>query len=383
MNPRRILVRSVNWLGDAVMSTPALLRLREKFPDAKIVLLTPEKLAELWHHHPAVDEVLMFSSRESLWKIGRQLRAQKFDLGIVFPNSPRSALELWLGGVPVRIGYAARWRRWLLTQRVQPRAEFVALRKRSPAEIRQIIGTPAVQNPNPKAPNYSAHHIHQYLNVVAAIGAKGEPLAPQLRVTDAEVAAFQKKFGLDAKQAPKFWLGLNGGAEYGPAKRWSAERFAKTTIEVHKKLGCGWIIFGGKGDWHLAAELTQKIGVSVPQTALLSVAGRTSLRELLAGLKSCRAVLTNDTGPMHVAAALGVPVVVPFGSTSPELTGPGLPGDARHTLIRGEAPCAPCFLRECPIDSRCMTSIGINRVVDAVVAAVTRGNSRSPAPVRL
>src|SRR5438093_11712234 len=118
MSPCRILVRSVNALGDAVMSTPALLRLRERFPEARITLLTPEKLADLWHHHPAIDEVLMYASGESVWKIGRQLRAQNFDLGIALPNSSRAALEFWFGRLPQRVGIAAPWCGWLLTHSV-------------------------------------------------------------------------------------------------------------------------------------------------------------------------------------------------------------------------------------------------------------------------
>ena len=105
-----------------------------------------------------------------------------------------------------------------------------------------------------------------------------------------------------------------------------------------------------------------------PQSAILNLAGQTSLRELMALLKLCRVLLTNDTGPMHVAAALGTPVVVPFGSTSPELTGPGLPGDPRHRLLKSDAPCSPCFLRECPIDFRCMNGISVERVVEAVLS---------------
>jgi heptosyltransferase-2 len=102
----------------------------------------------------------------------------------------------------------------------------------------------------------------------------------------------------------------------------------------------------------------------------LNLAGKTNLGELCAGLKLCRTLLTNDSGPMHVAAALGTPVVALFGSTSPELTGPGLPGDARHQLLRANAPCSPCFLRECPIDFRCMNGINVERAVEAVLRAV-------------
>jgi heptosyltransferase-2 len=106
------------------------------------------------------------------------------------------------------------------------------------------------------------------------------------------------------------------------------------------------------------------------ESTFLNLAGKTSLRELMALLKICRVLLTNDTGPMHVAAALGTPVVVPFGSTSPELTGPGLPGDSRHRLLKSDAPCSPCFLRECPIDFRCLNGISVERVVEAVLSAI-------------
>src|ERR1051325_4045958 len=113
--PRRILVRSTNWLGDAGISTPALTRLREQFSDAHITLLTHEKLADLWQHHPAVNETISFRAGESLFSVGRKLRAGKYDLALVLPNSPRSALEVWLARIPQRIGYARPWRNWLLT----------------------------------------------------------------------------------------------------------------------------------------------------------------------------------------------------------------------------------------------------------------------------
>ena len=137
--PRRILVRGVNWLGDAVMTTPALLRLREKFPAAHIVLLCPEKLADLFQHHPAVNEIISFRADESVLAVGKKLRAGRFDLALVLPNSPRSALEVFLARIPRRVGHARPWRNWLLTDRVAPRAAEAPMRKRSPAEIRRRL----------------------------------------------------------------------------------------------------------------------------------------------------------------------------------------------------------------------------------------------------
>ena len=128
-------------------------------------------------------------------------------------------------------------------------------------------------------------------------------------------------------------------------------------------MNCHWWILGGPGEVELANRIAEKL----QEGSARSLAGQTSLRELCASLKACDVVLTNDTGPMHLAAALGTPVVVPFGSTSPELTGPGWPPGTRPEILRGQAPCAPCFRRVCPIDFRCMTSISIDTAVQAVL----------------
>ena len=186
-------------------------------------------------------------------------------------------------------------------------------------------------------------------------------------MTSHEVKAVAAKFRLhgEAIQGRPI-LGLNPGAEYGPAKRWPAERFIAAAREIQQRTNCFWLILGGKADLPLAETIHSAIA-SAPSP--LNLAGQTSLRELMAVLKLCCALLTNDTGPMHLAAALGTPVVVPFGSTAPALTGPGLPGDPRHQLLSSAAPCSPCFRRTCPVDFRCMTGITVERVVAAVMRA--------------
>jgi len=375
---QRILVRGVNWLGDAVMTTPALLRLREFRPDAHITLLTHVKLKELWRGHPAIDAVETFGEDDGVLKIGRRLKAGRFQVGLVLPNSPRSAMELWLAGVPQRIGHAGRWRNWFLTQAVPARTGAVQMHKRSKAEIERLIAQGGVRTGGGQPDK--AHHIYQYLNLTTAMGAKPEPLPPKLSVSEEAVAQFASKFKLAVKatEAP-MWFGLNAGAEYGPAKRWPEERFTEAAIGIQKQTRCRWLIFGLKTEKESAERMMAAIQRAAEQGSgreaaagnsyAVNLAGATSLGELCAGLKLCRVLLTNDSGPMHVAAALGTPVVVPFGSTSPELTGPGLPGDARHQLLRANVPCAPCFLRECPIDFRCMKGIGVEEVVGAVLRA--------------
>lgn len=354
-------MRGVNWLGDAVMTTPALIRLREKFREARIAVLTPEKLRELWTLHPAVDEVIGFETGEGLWSVGRKLRQGKYDLALVLPNSPRSALEVWMARIPQRVGYARPWRNWLLTRTIPTRPGHQRMRKRTPQEIRQLIAQSEAHHEPGRPIPAAAHQVHEYLHLVAALGASPEAMPPCLVVTAAEEETAARKFGLiEALKDARPILGLNPGAEYGPAKRWPAEKFIAAAAELQQQTNCIWVIFGGRSDAPVAEQIAS--GVS----GAMNLAGKTSLRELMALLKMCRVLLTNDTGPMHVAAALGTPVVVPFGSTSPELTGPGLPGDARHRLLKSDAPCSPCFLRECPIDFRCLNGIRPDRVATAI-----------------
>lgn len=376
--PARILVRGVNWLGDAVMTVPALQRLRERFPEARITLLTPEKLAGLWSGHPAIDDVLTFAAGDSAMTVGARLRAGKFDLGIALPNSARSAWELWFGGIPRRVGYAGGGRSLLLTSAVPRRPCLTSMRKRPVAEIKELILRRRL--PGPPAHDAASHHLHHYLHLVAALGCSAEPLAPFVAVRDSELKSMQERLGLLELSGARVRLfGLNPGAEYGPAKRWPREQFVAAGIELHKRTGCRWVIFGGAADTGLAAGIAAQIHHAARRHAVkhgdksfpvvINLAGQTTLRELCAALKACDAVLTNDTGPMHLAAAVGTPVVVPFGSTSPELTGPGAPGDPRHHLLKSNAPCSPCFLRECPIDFRCMKGITVERVAEAMLRA--------------
>lgn len=175
-----------------------------------------------------------------------------------------------------------------------------------------------------------------------------------------------KEGGLDKLK----WLGVNPGAEYGPAKRWPAEKFGEAVAEFLGARRAGVFLFGGPGDVETAASVERVLrrqghgGYGGP---VLNLAGRTDLRSLILLMASCRVVLTNDSGPMHVAAAAGARVVALFGSTSPELTGPGLPGDSRHVCLREPTPCSPCFLRTCPVDFRCLGRLEVGRVVKAML----------------
>lgn len=369
--PEKILVRGVNWLGDAVMTTPALQRLREARPHARIDLLTPEKLAGLWQGHPAIDGVIAFADDEPVTRVAGRLRRGSFDKALILPNSPRSALEAFLARIPVRIGYARRWRSVLLTHPVPSRPGAVAMHKRSAADVRRRVREGCARETFPA----SAHHAHEYLRLAVELGGNPAPVAPLLHVAENEVADALQKLGI-ARDRPV--LALNPGAEYGPAKRWPAERFVDAAVRIHEATPCRWVVLGGPGDVPLAGAMAASLAGRLGPSAVVNLAGRTTLRELCAVLKASALLLTNDSGPMHVAAALGTPLVVPFGSTSPELTGPLAAVEARSHVVLGEAECAPCFRRECPIDFRCMQSIGVDDVVAAALRGLGRRQPDSP-----
>jgi lipopolysaccharide heptosyltransferase II len=371
--PANLLVRGVNWLGDAVMTMPAIQRLRERFPQAQITLLTNEKLADLWQQQPGINRIVAFGHGDNPWSVAQRLRGSGFDAALVLPNSPRSALEVWLARIPHRIGYAGKWRTWLLTRPLKYPADRSRLRRRGVREIRRLIR----EGNRPRAmtrPTSHVHQMHDYLYLTAALGANPAPLPPQLELNADEIeatAAFlseiQRGKNLACGGHDIVWLGLNPSTAYGPAKRWPAKSFAEVVREVSRRVPNGvWLTFGTGADWEICEQVAGR-----GEGRIINLAGKTSLRQLMGLLKKCRLLLTNDSGPMHVAAALGTPVIVPFGSTSPELTAPGQPGDPHHYLLTSAAPCAPCFRRTCPIDFRCMTGIPVERVVTAVLEAIT------------
>jgi heptosyltransferase-2 len=288
--------------------------------------------------------------------VARRLRAENFNTAIVFPNSPRSALEVFFARIPRRVGCARNWRSVFLTDAAPSRQDAVRMHKRSRAEIDERLAGNAPR----ETFRAQAHHVHDYLLLASQVGGNPSPVPTLLHVSDAEAEAIRARFRM-ANDAPFF--ALSPGAEYGPAKRWPVERFVEAAVQLHQRTQCHWLIVGGRGDRELAAGVASQVAARVGSGPVTNAAGETSLRELCAALKASDVVLTNDTGPMHVAAAVGTPVVVPFGSTAPELTGPSYVPTSPHHLLVGEAACAPCFRRECPIDFRCMKSISVEQVV--------------------
>ncbi|MDQ6655887.1 MAG: lipopolysaccharide heptosyltransferase II [Verrucomicrobiota bacterium] len=324
LQPFRILVRGTNWLGDSVISAAAVRALKLGRPDAHITVAAPAKFSAVWKLVPEVDEVLPLPGK-SLWRTVRLLRAHKpFEVAVLFPNSLRSALEVWLAGIPRRVGFAGHRRRWLLNQIVPP----------------------------PAKPGPPQHQVHHYLRIVRHLGGPADLIAlPQPRRAPTTPGGVVK-------------LGLCAGAEYGPAKRWLPERFAEVASAVAAAEPVQWQLFGTAADAAVGESIATQLGESC-----VNRIGKTSLDELIAELRECRLLLTNDTGTMHLATLLGVPVVAVFGSTEPRLTGPLGTGNA---VIRHHVECSPCFLRKCPIDFRCMHAVSAKEVTAQVLAMLTR-----------
>jgi heptosyltransferase-2 len=313
-----LVVRSPNWLGDAVMALPAVRNLKTMLMDDLLAVASPQKLVALWQRCPFVDQVISLDEPKNIQVTAQQLRGGNFASAVLLPNSVRVATEAWLAGIPQRFGYARGGRGLLLTRTI-------------PAPVRD----PA-----------RLHQRYYYLDLVMALGGPDDPTLPKLRKEPTTVAAGSR--GLVLAICP--------GAEYGPAKRWPIENFVVVARHFMAKRRAKIMLLGAPVDVPVAEEFVQQLpGVD-------NRVGKTSLDEFMAALVTARLVICNDSGAMHVASALGVPTLAVFGSTENQLTGPMGP---RSRVLRHHVPCSPCFLRECPIDFACMRNVTPDMVIAA------------------
>lgn len=351
----RVLIRAPNWIGDTVMALPAVHRLRELAPEAHLAVLCPAKLHDLWRHNPHLNDVIPFPLHPDT----DRLRAGHYDTAVIFPNSFRSAWECWHAGLERRVGFAGHWRRALLTDVVP-----------EPAGERPVTQSITVAGQTFAVKHYpvTRHLSQRYLDLVGHLGARREFIPPRLLLAYEELPPL-KKFLRDTGEP---FIGIHAGAEYGPAKRWPADRFAEVAQRVSHDVNCRFLLFGGPGETEIAGRIAAAVRAANPGRAdlVVNVAGQTSLMELCGLIKFCRLLLSNDTGPMHLAVAVGTPVVAIFGSTSPAMTAPTGP---RDVVIHQPVECSPCFLRDCPIDFRCMNQITVEQVTAAVLERLTSG----------
>lgn len=345
LQPFRILIRASSWLGDSIMSISAVRAIRAGRPDAHVTVATLERLTPIWKLIPEVDDIICLTTK-SLPATVRLVRQKlRFDVAIILPNSLRAALEVWLSGIPRRVGYRGHCRSWLLNQIMRESRTPGPPQHQSGRYLRiaQDCGAAPVKNADLVWPDRQAHR-----------GGESHAKAP----------------GGSVSPPYRLKLGLCPGAEYGPAKRWLPERFAEVSALIVAQSSAQWIMFGTKND----AAIGEKIAAALGDRCINRI-GQTTLQQLIDELRACRLLLTNDTGTMHLAALLSVPVVAIFGSTEPRLTAPL--GDS-HVVLRHHVECSPCFLRECPIDFRCMKAVSVQEVCDAIMSILQPAAAETP-----
>ncbi|MDX9818335.1 MAG: lipopolysaccharide heptosyltransferase II [Desulfococcus multivorans] len=339
---RRILIRAANWVGDAVMSTPMIRAVRHNFPQAEIHVLAKPWVAPVFENSPDVDQIIPYDARgrhegfPGILRLCGELRSVGFDLAVLVQNAFEAALIARLAGIPRRLGYATDGRTLLLTHAVPMTRR---LKRR--------------------------HQIDYYLGVLEGAGLRTFGRETSLWVSPAErvrAARILKKAGAIRTDGI---IGLNPGAAFGGAKRWPGERF----VELGRRIAAHYpalpiAVFGGPGETALGDGIQRDIGGSC-----INLAGRTTLREAVALIERCRVFITNDSGLMHVADALDIPLVAIFGPTDPTTTSPSGPCSR---MVRVPVPCSPCMMPECPIADGlerhgCMQAVTVERVLSEAV----------------
>lgn len=346
-----ILIRGVNWIGDAVMTLPAIRALRRAHPGSRIAVLVKPWVSGLFERNPDIDEIIIYRDTDSgiagRLKLAQAIRKRAFCRAILLQNAFDAALIAFLAGIPERIGYNRDGRRLLLTRAVP----FDRVAK-------------------------GLHHIAYYLNLVRQAGFPAAYELPWIPLAAVERRAACAILGKLRRPV----VGINPGATFGSSKRWPPDRFAEVGSRVISELQGSVVIFGGPSETGIGEEIQRTIeqalspgrpglpgdidSASPANAFLLNVAGRTDIRMLASLISACDLLVTNDSGPMHIACAVRTPVVAIFGSTSPEHTGPVGKADI---VIRKPVDCAPCFERTCrKQDLRCMELISPDEVFDAV-----------------
>lgn len=332
LSPKKILIRSTNWIGDAIMTTPAVRTIRENFPAAEITILAYPWVADIFAGSPHVDLVMLYEKKgrhkglTGMWRLARELGAQRFDLAILLQNAFSAALLALLAGIPARAGYRRDGRGLLLTHGVTI--------KKSTRE---------------------RHQVYYYQEMLKDLGLVCGPDELFLALPDSA-----DKWAVDflAAKEGRPVVGLNPGAAYGPAKRWPAERYAGLARRLARELGATLLVFGTSADTEAAAE----IGAAAPGQ-VFDLTGKTTLAQAMALIGLCDAFVTNDSGLMHVAAAQKTPLVAIFGSTDSVATGPFA---LRVEVVNKKLLCSPCLKPHCPRnDFACMLEIEVDEVYAA------------------
>ncbi len=326
----RLIVRAPNWLGDAVMALPALAAVRRAYPASAVVVAARAGVAPLFRERTrlAPDEVVLVDERGE----ARQLRAIGADAVLLLPNSFGSAWRARLAAIRERWGYGASGRGWLLTRSV-------------------------------RRPGRRLHQVDYYRELVRGAGIEpGDDAIPSVSPAQATLEKADTLLRRSGIAPAQHIVGFAPGAAYGTAKRWPLDRVARVIAALGRD-GTTSVLVGAAGDRDSGRAIESALPAGAPVVNLI---GRTSLGELIGVVARCAAFVSNDSGAMHVAAALGVPVTAMFGPTDERVTAPR--GARQTDVIVRDVFCRPCLLRECPIDHRCMKRIDVDTVFKSVSA---------------
>jgi len=326
----KILIRATNWVGDAIMAIPALRAVRNHFPEAHIAILARPYVADIYRYQQIADELVDydvngihagFAGRE---RLAVELRAKKFDVALLFQNAFDAAWLAWRAHIPRRIGYARDGRSLLLTDAIEA----------------------------PKLGEIPAHEKFYYLELLRRadwLPQLSDDKFIELAVPPESATAAEQKLKAAGARGKVLRIAVGAGASYGSAKCWPPERFAETLNHLQMRTEADVILFGTPAEAAVANAIAANL-----QKAPINLTGQTTTAELPALLSRCQIFLGNDSGAMHVAAAVGLPVVAVFGPTDPYGTAPVT---TRATIVQEKSYCSPCFLRRCPTDHRCMTAV--------------------------
>ncbi|HEV7643909.1 MAG TPA: lipopolysaccharide heptosyltransferase II [Pyrinomonadaceae bacterium] len=329
---KKVVVRGTNWVGDAVMTIPALRELRRILPSAHITLFTPEWSRGIFADADFIDDILIVDGA-GVWKQGKALRAEDFDLAVLFTNSFSSAAAAKLGSAKYRVGYKNEGRGFLLTH---------------------SLDMPGWRD--------EKHEIFYYLNIVAELETllygeskvlENEPRF-ELTVSEERKNEARKMLSDAGCDRDKKIVAFCPGSTNSRAKRWQAESYAALADKLKEELDANVVLIGAPDEIDVSLNVSQ-----LAKHPPVMLTGKTSLSQVVAILSVCDLLVSNDTGPAHISAALGKPTLAIFGPTNPKTTRP-FPANAE--IIRKEVECSPCMLRDCPIDHRCMTRISPDEV---------------------
>ena len=331
----KILIRATNWIGDAIMALPALRAVRKRFPEAEIAIVGRPYVADIYRDQEICDQLIPYDPRglhaglSGRERLAAELRAQKFDMALLLQNAFDAAWLAWRARIPERIGYARDARSFLLTKAV----------------------------PLPRHGEIPAHEKFYYLELLRRAGwldsAQDETFI-SLRVSEEKRRSADEFLCESGVRQGALRIAIGAGASYGSAKCWPPPRFAEVANQLQSEADADVILFG------TAAEASVSTAISAEmRRPPIDLTGKTAIADLPALLSQCHLFIGNDSGAMHVAAAVGLPVIAVFGPTDPEGTAPVTP---RCSIVQQKPYCSPCFLRSCPTDHRCMTAITANMV---------------------